>query len=197
MQCEGVDQSGHHKPPTWHRWLSSASLPRHYLRGTGEHVYSGWMRLVVESPAAFDGLPRIQASWSGDAVRAVRDGFTLAPYSKSSLAHSRLPEAQALHRGVLPWMVRTSTWEDTASVWWNFDAACLGDTMEGYPTWAPASSSRRAQLGWACMQASWSGVMLSTVTMLTDAPLSISCLSCSVRPWDAASCRAVRSAQKP
>lgn len=109
MQCEGVDQSGHHKPPTWHRWLSSASLLRHYLRGTGEHVYSGWMCLVIESPAAFDGLPWMQASWSGDAVRAVRDGFTLAPYSKSILAHSRLPEAQALHRGVLPWMVRTST----------------------------------------------------------------------------------------
>lgn len=54
----------------------------------------------------------MQASWRGEAVRAVRDGLTLAPYSKSSLAHSRLPEAQALHRGVLPWMVRTSTWKN-------------------------------------------------------------------------------------
>lgn len=39
--------------------------------------------------------------------------------------------------------------------------------------------------------------MLSTVTMLTDAPFSISCFNCKVLPWDAASCRAVRSAQKP
>lgn len=39
--------------------------------------------------------------------------------------------------------------------------------------------------------------MLSTVTMLTDAPLSSSCFSCRALPWEAASCRAVRSAQKP
>ena len=56
--------------------------------------------------------PCMQASWSGEAVRAVRDGFTLAPCSSSSSTHSRLPEAQALHRGVLPWMVRTSTWRN-------------------------------------------------------------------------------------
>ena len=68
--------------------------------------------LVVPWLIAAEGLPFMQASWSGEAVRAVRDGLTLAPYCKSSFAHSRLPEAQAWHRGVLPWIVRTSTWSN-------------------------------------------------------------------------------------
>lgn len=69
-------------------------------------------KIVESCLVAAEGLPCMQASWSGEAVRAVRDGLTLAPYPKSSLTHSRLPEAQALHRGVLPWMVRTSTWKN-------------------------------------------------------------------------------------
>lgn len=35
---------------------------------------TAWQSVV---PA--EGLPCMQASWSGEAVRAVRDGFTLAP----------------------------------------------------------------------------------------------------------------------
>ncbi len=53
--------------------------------------------------------PRMQASWRGEAVRAVREGLTEAPWSTSSLTLSMLPAAQAWQRGVLPWMVRTST----------------------------------------------------------------------------------------
>lgn len=65
----------------------------------------------ISFPSLFpEDAPWMQASWSGDAVSAVSEGFTVAPYSKSSRAHSRLPAAQALQRGVLPWMVRMSTW---------------------------------------------------------------------------------------
>ena len=47
---------------------------------------------------------------AGEAVSAVREGLTLVPCSSSIFAHSRLPAAQALQRGALPWMVLTSTW---------------------------------------------------------------------------------------
>lgn len=65
------------------------------------------------------------------------------------------------------------------------------------PTWAPASSSIWTHFGWAWMQASCRGVKLSTDTILTDAPASISCFNCRARPRDAASCTGVRSAQWP
>lgn len=55
-------------------------------------------------------LPFMQASCRGEAVSAVREGLTLAPCSSSIFAHSRLPAAQVLQRGVLPWMVLMSTW---------------------------------------------------------------------------------------
>lgn len=88
--------------------LTTSTLPEKNVK-----FYWQWRGLLgYDWLNAAEGLPRMQASWSGEAVRAVRDGFTLAPYSKSSLAHSRLPEEHALHRGVLPWMVRTSTWNN-------------------------------------------------------------------------------------
>lgn len=53
-------------------------------------------------------IPPMQASWSGEKVNS--GGFTVAPYSSSSFTHSRLPAAQASHSGVLPSMLRASTW---------------------------------------------------------------------------------------
>lgn len=90
--------------------LTTSTLP---AKNVKFHSPRGGLTWPDEPPRAAAGvLPCMQASWSGEAVRAVRDGLTLAPYSSSSLAHSRLPEAQALQRGVLPWMVRTSTWRN-------------------------------------------------------------------------------------
>lgn len=53
-------------------------------------------------------IPDIQASWRGEKVKS--GGLTFAPYSNSSCTHSRLPAAQASHSGVLPSMLRASTW---------------------------------------------------------------------------------------
>lgn len=53
--------------------------------------------------------PPMQASWRGEKVN--RGGFTVAPYSSSSFTHSRLPAAQASHNGVLPSMLRASTFK--------------------------------------------------------------------------------------
>lgn len=54
-------------------------------------------------------IPPIQASWSGEKVNS--GGLTVAPCSSSSFTHSRLPAAQASHSGVLPSMLRASTWK--------------------------------------------------------------------------------------
>lgn len=53
-------------------------------------------------------IPDIQASWRGEKVKS--GGLTVAPYSNISFTHSRLPAAQASHSGVLPSMLRASTW---------------------------------------------------------------------------------------
>lgn len=64
-------------------------------------------------------------------------------------------------------------------------------------TWAPASSSSLTH--WACpwRQASCSGVMESTATTLTEAPLWMRRCSWEVWPRDAALCTSVLSAQQP
>lgn len=72
--------------------------------------------------------PDIQASWRGEKVKS--GGLTVAPYSNSSFTHSKLPAAQASHSGVLPSMLRASTWmsqrcdsvkreEEKKTNWWN------------------------------------------------------------------------------
>lgn len=142
-------------------------------------------------------VPPMQASWSGEKVN--NGGFTIAPYSSSSFTHSRLPAAQASHSGVLPSMLRASTWrrEKMMHQEHTSHAIKIDFPVHHQLTWAPASSSSLAH--WVCpwMQASWRGVMESTATMLTAAPASISCCSWSALPRAAASCTADRSVQNP
>lgn len=62
------------------------------------------------TPSSCPSLTLYAGLCRGEAVSAVREGLTLAPCSSSIFAHSRLPAAQVLQRGVLPWMVLMSTW---------------------------------------------------------------------------------------
>lgn len=144
--------------------------------------------------------PPMHASWRGEKVKS--GGLTVAPCSSNSLTHSMLPAAQASHRGVLPSMLRASTCQGINKpsyiihackilVW--FDWPYSGDAL----TCAPALSSRRTHWVCPCIQASCSGVMESTATVLTAAPSSISCWSCLTLPCAAASCTADLSVQNP
>lgn len=152
--------------------------------------------------------PPIQASWSGEKVNS--GGLTVAPYSSSSFTHSMLPAAQASHSGVLPSMLRASTWRAEPQISQRYNSklytneecnplsltsvtACHCD----YLTCAPASSSSLTHWVCPCIHASCRGVMESTATMLTAAPPSISCCSWRALPWAAASCTADRSVQNP
>lgn len=51
----------------------------------------------------------MQASWSGEAVREVRAALALVLCFSNSLTHSKLPDEQASHRGVLPSTFLAST----------------------------------------------------------------------------------------
>ncbi len=145
----------------------------------------------------------MQASWRGEKVNS--GGFTVAPYSNSSFTHSRLPAAQASHSGVLPSMLRASTWRARAtvtskihkSVNLTMHLAWISYEAGNHLTWAPASSSSLTHWVCPCIHASCRGVMESTATMLTAAPPSISCCSWRALPCAAASCTADRSVQKP
>lgn len=63
-------------------------------------------------------LPPMQASWRGEAVREVRAGLALAPWSSKSLTHSTLPAEQASHSGVLPSTFLASTWDALWEIEW-------------------------------------------------------------------------------
>lgn len=151
----------------------------------------------------------MQASWRGEKVNS--GGLTVAPYSSSSFTHSRLPAAQASHNGVLPSMLRASTWKAQSH---TVSQSCtdeesnqLGSSLLGSKsvvahhwhnlTCAPASSNSLTHWVCPCMHASCKGVMESTATILTAAPPSISCFSWRALPCAAASCTAERSVQNP
>lgn len=78
-------------------------------------------------------IPPIQASWSGEKVNS--GGLTVAPCSSSSFTHSRLPAAQASHSGVLPSMLRASTWKTE-----SHDQ----NTILVTPSWWASSSNLRS-----------------------------------------------------
>lgn len=145
----------------------------------------------------------MQASWRGEKVN--NGGLTVAPYWSSSLTHSRLPAAQASHNGVLPSMLRASTWrakrDNKAVHQWRkkqLDLIILW-SYESLHHLTCAPASRSSLTHWVCpwIHASCRGVMESTATMLTAAPPSISRCSWRVLPCAAASCTADRSVQKP
>lgn len=153
----------------------------------------------------------MQASWRGEKVNS--GGFTVAPYSSSSLTQSRLPAAQASHSGVLPSMLRASTWRKRAVMTAHMHhvelppkpptvldslVTCRSQVApQNLLTCAPASSSSLTHWACPCIQASCRGVMESTATMLTAAPPSISCCNWKALPCAAASCTADRSVQNP
>lgn len=90
-------------------WLTS-NEPFNIYQGCGQ--FSGDTRVkhaCLLELVRKQCIPPIQASWSGEKVNS--GGFTVAPCSSSSFTHSRLPAAQASHSGVLPSMLRASTWK--------------------------------------------------------------------------------------
>lgn len=157
----------------------------------------------------------MQASWRGEKVNS--GGLTVAPYSSSSFTHSRLPAAQASHSGVLPSMLRASTWRTQShhkvknttirQSWPDEESYQLGLSLMWslsvvahhwhHLTCAPAFSSSLTHWVCPCIHASCRGVMESTATMLTGAPASISFCSWRALPWAAASCTTDRSVQNP
>lgn len=173
----------------------------------------------------------MQASWRGEAVREVRAGLALAPWSSKSLTHSKLPAEQASHSGVLPSTFLASTWDASGDIglyilkYFSTLPVCLitlansfvclsfvvcwmiykshprtgrqNICLSPWLTWAPASSSRRTHCACPRRQASCSGVMESTATTLTEAPLWMRCCSWEAWPRDAALCTSVLSDQQP
>ena len=84
------------------------------LPGTQEQTVTSSQTIVMHAhPTPATHLPPMQASCRGEVVREERVGFTLAPCSSSILTQSKLPTEQASHRGVLPSVLRASTYKTT------------------------------------------------------------------------------------
>lgn len=143
----------------------------------------------------------MQASCRGEVVREVSVGLTFAPYSKRSLTHSKFPIEQASHRGVLPSTFLASTCKTTPEGTILKPMSVFRcqhmSTMCVHGTWAPASSSNLTHCVCPRAAASCRGVMESTATIFTEAPLWIKLCSSDTWPWYAALWTSVLSAQKP
>lgn len=83
---------------------------------------------------------------------------------------------------------------------WSYSLKKNGRPRWRWPprsTWAPASRSSRTHSACPRTQASCKGVMESTATTLTEAPLWMRCCSRVACPCEAALCTSVLSAQQP
>lgn len=104
-------QTSIHGNQEFHTVRVSWNVTRKYCHGS---FFTGGLLIPLKLNHVLRELwhsPPIQASWRGEAVREVRAELALAPWSRRSLTHSKLPAEQASHSGVLPSTFLTSTWD--------------------------------------------------------------------------------------